>query len=125
MNHTLYGETRVNVPVGIAYKEHIPTARKVILDAVRDLEGVLAEPKPDVVVAALGSSSVDLVVRVWVADAQLEKPMSFRVMEAAKLALDAAGIQIPYHHLQLFVDDAHEDVWRKAARLWGGSRAAG
>ena len=117
VNHSKHGETRIEVPVGIAYKEHIPDARKVILDRVRGLEGVLPEPAPDVVVKQLGASSVDLIVRVWIENAQYEMPVYYRVMEASKLALDAAGIQIPYHHLQLFIESVDDKIWEKAGRL--------
>jgi small conductance mechanosensitive channel len=117
VNHSKHGETRIEVPVGIAYKEHIPDARKVILDRVKTLEGVLQEPPADVVVKQLGSSSVDLVVRVWIENAKYEMPVFYRVMEACKLALDAAGIQIPYHHLQLFIESIDDKIWEKAGQL--------
>jgi small conductance mechanosensitive channel len=117
VNHTKNGRTRVDVPLGIAYREHIPQARAALLQAVKDLEGVSKEPLPDVVVEALGASSVDMKVRVWVEDASHERPVFFSVMEACKLALDAAGIQIPYHHLQLFLEDVDERVWSKVAGL--------
>ncbi|HUU38040.1 MAG TPA: mechanosensitive ion channel family protein [Candidatus Desulfaltia sp.] len=117
VNHSKHGETRIEVPVGIAYKEHIPDARKVILEMVRGLEGVLQEPAPDVVVKQLGPSSVDLIVRVWIKNARYEMPIFYRVMEASKLALDAAGIQIPYHHLQLFIESIDDKIWEKAAQL--------
>ena len=35
------------------------------------------------------------------------------VVEAAKRALDAAGIQIPFPHLQLFWEDVEDRVVRK------------
>jgi small conductance mechanosensitive channel len=117
VNHSKHGETRIEVPVGIAYKEHIPDARKVILDRVKTLEGVLQEPPADVVVKQLGSSSVDLVVRVWIENARYEMPVFYRVMEASKLALDEAGIQIPYHHLQLFIESVDDKIWEKAGQL--------
>jgi small conductance mechanosensitive channel len=117
VNHSKHGETRIEVPVGIAYKEHIPDARKVILDRVKTLEGVLQEPAPDMVVKQLGSSSVDLIIRVWIENARYEMPVYYRVMEASKLALDAAGIQIPYHHLQLFIESVDDKIWEKAGRL--------
>lgn len=41
----------------------------------------------------------------------------YGVREASKLALDAAGIQIPYHHLQLFIESADDKIWKKAAQL--------
>jgi len=117
VNHSMYGETRVNVPVGIAYKEQIAEARTVLLAAVGGLEGVMADPAPTVVVTELDNSSVNLLVRVWIDDACDERPVFHRVMEASKVALDRAGIQIPYPHLQLFVDDVRDRVWAKAARL--------
>lgn len=117
VNLSKHGETRVDVPVGIAYKENIPEARRVLLEAVATLDGVAAEHEPTVVVQALGGSSVDLVVRVWVTDARQEMPTFNAVMEASKLALDAADIQIPYPHLQLFVDDVEERFLKKVATI--------
>lgn len=116
-NHSMYGETRVRVPVGIAYKEDISAAREAALDAASTVEGVLEEPAPDVVVTELGDSSVGLDVRVWISDASKERSTFFRVLEASKLALDDAGIEIPFPHLQLFVDDIKEPVWRRAQQL--------
>jgi small conductance mechanosensitive channel len=117
VNHSKHGRTRVEVPVGIAYKENIADARNVILTRLEEVKGILGEPAPDVVVTQLGSSSVDLLVRVWIENAKDEKPIFFKVMEACKLALDEAGIQIPYHHLQLFIDNVEDRVWEKAKEL--------
>jgi hypothetical protein len=38
-------------------------------------------------------------------------------MEASKLALDAAGIEIPYPHMQLFIEQIEDRVWEKARTL--------
>ena len=112
VNHSKHGETRIDVPVGIAYKENIPEAREVLLRAVKSLEGVANHPAPEVIVASLGGSSVDLEVRVWINRASDEPPVFCRVVEASKLALDEAGIEIPYPHLQLFFDDIRPAVWK-------------
>ncbi len=117
VNHTKHGATRIEVPIGIAYKESIPEARQVILKKMEEIEDVLKEPAPDIVVEQLGSSSVDMFVRVWIDDAKNEKPVYYSVMEASKLALDAAGIEIPYHHLQLFIENVEDRVWEKARQL--------
>jgi small conductance mechanosensitive channel len=119
VNHSMYGEMRVNVPLGIAYKERVSEARQVLLEAVRKVEGVMQNPAPDVVAAALGDSSVSLLVRVWIDEAAWERPVFYRVMEASKTALDEAGIEIPFPHLQLFVEDVRERVWSRAAGLMG------
>ena len=117
VNHSKHGETRVDIVIGIAYKESVTRAREVVLEAVRSVEGIILTPAPDLVVTELAASSVNMNVRVWIDDAAQEKPVHFRVMEASKLALDAAGIEIPYHHLQLFLENVDERVWRQAAAL--------
>ena len=117
VNHSKHGETRVDVPVGIAYKESIIEARKVLLDAVSNLEDIIDHPGPSVVVDELAGSSVNLHVRVWIENAEEERSVFFAVLEASKLALDKAGIQIPYPHLQLFWDDVEGRVVQKLAKL--------
>ncbi|MFP3947664.1 MAG: mechanosensitive ion channel family protein [Longimicrobiales bacterium] len=117
VNHSMYGETRVQVPVGIAYEEGVARAREVLLDAVKHVEGADDEPAPAVVVKELGDSSVNLEVRVWVHDASNERALFVRTLEACKSALDDAGIEMPYPHLQLQVDDVKESVWEGAAGL--------
>ncbi|MGH7514813.1 MAG: mechanosensitive ion channel family protein [Gemmatimonadales bacterium] len=117
VNHSLYGEVRVNVPIGIAYRERVADARRVLLPVAQEIPGVLRSPPPEVVVHGLASSSVDLEVRVWIDDPSLERRTGFLVLEACKAALDEAGIQIPFPHLQLIVDQISDQVWTGASRL--------
>ena len=115
VNHTKHGEIRLNLPIGIAYKEQIAHARRVLLGAMSGVEGVEKTPQPDVVVDELGSSSVNLLVRVWVSQPELERPVFYRALEACKTALDEAGIEIPFPHLQLFVEEVNNRVWERLA----------
>lgn len=117
VNHSMYGETRVNVPISIAYKESISRAREVLLTAARNTVGVSADHPPDVVVQECGDSSVNLLVRVWVAEAADERPIFFSTLENCKVALDEAAIEIPFPHLQLFVEDIRRRVWDDMAQL--------
>jgi len=119
VNHSKHGYVRVDVPVGIAYKEDIGDARRVILDAISDAGYALSDPAPDVVVSGLGASSIDLMVRVWIDHAEEQPAVSADVVERAKNALDAAGIQIPFPHLQLFVDSVEERVWKRVEEIGG------
>ncbi|MBD3163546.1 MAG: mechanosensitive ion channel [Candidatus Eisenbacteria bacterium] len=123
VNHSKHGETRVDVPIGIAYKEFIPRAREVVLEAVRGVDGVDRKPEPEIVVTQMGASSIDMEVRVWIDDASREIPVFHRVMEASKLALDAAGIEIPYHHMQLFIEKIEDRVWEKLGTVLPGPGA--
>jgi small conductance mechanosensitive channel len=117
VNHSKNGDLRLNVPIGIAYKEYIPQAREVLLRAVSTLEPVLKDPAPTVVVLECGDSSVNLEIRAWIPDANLQVPIGAAVIEAAKLALDEAGIEIPFPHLQLFIDDVRRPVWEGLTAL--------
>ena len=58
-------------------------------------EGVLAEPAPQIAVAELGASSVDLVVRPWCAGADYWS-VRFDLTKQLKEGLEAAGCSFPY-----------------------------
>ena len=120
-NYTKQGSMRVDVPVGIAYKESISAARSALLAGMGELKGLCAERKTDVVVSELGDSSVNLTVRVWIESGEHIQGTFAQVLEAAKAALDEAGIEIPFPHLQLFVDDVEDRVWRGLASVPGGA----
>ncbi|NJB72003.1 small conductance mechanosensitive channel [Saonia flava] len=97
INYTAEGKMRVDTQVGIGYGEDIKKAKEVLLDVLTSNPKVLKEPAPSVNVAGLGDSSVDLAVRPFC------KPedywdVYFETYENCKLALDKAGIEIPYPH---------------------------
>ena len=66
---------------------------------------------------ALGNSSVDLQVRVWIDEPGNLRPTEAAIVEASKKALDSAGIEIPFPHLQLFVDEVRPKAIEQVARL--------
>ena len=96
INHTMSPEYRLPVPIAIAYKEDSRNARKVLLKAVAGHALILDEPAPVVVVTGLGDSSVDLELRVWLKDPYTEREALFDLIELSKIALDEAGIEIPF-----------------------------
>jgi small conductance mechanosensitive channel len=96
INHTLNPMMRLAIPVGIAYHEDTREARKVLLAAVRGHALILEKPEPQVVVTALADSSVNLELRVWLRDPYTEREATFAMIELAKIALDEAGIEIPF-----------------------------
>lgn len=116
-NYTKHGELRVDVPVGIAYKENIDAARNALLDAATEHPKVQSEPAPDVIVEELAGSSVNLKLRVWIENADDFKAVYFNLLEQAKNALDGADIEIPFPHLQLHVDGVAEPVMAQVAKL--------
>jgi small-conductance mechanosensitive channel len=110
VNLSAGGPLRLRIPVGIAYKESARAAREVLMPVLGRHPQVLHDPPhvPSVLVEELGASSVNLVMRAWIGPEtiEVEPVVSASLLESAKEALDAAGIQIPFPHLQLFIDEA-------------------
>jgi small conductance mechanosensitive channel len=104
VNYTLTPRIRVRVGVGIAYKEDIDKARDVLLSTVQGDSRVQDEPAPVVLTKSLGESSVNLELRFWTEDANMKFPLEWEYTEKIKKALDAADIEIPFPHLQLFLE---------------------
>lgn len=102
-NDTFHEIRRVDVKVGASYDADIDATREALESAVAAVEGVLAEPAHQVYLNELGGSSVDWVVKVWAAT-----PDYWAVREhltrAIKVALDAAGIGIPYPQMDVHLD---------------------
>ncbi len=124
INHTILGLIRVDVPFGIAYKEYPQEARKIVLKLVEDDNRLHPDYKPDVVVTGLNDSSVDMALRLFLSNPKLEVPVRFEYLEKIREALREADIEIPFPHLQLFVDEAKalEDSFLMKEEWPNGSR---
>lgn len=106
VNHTILGIIRVDVPFGIAYKEYPQQAREAVLKTAEGDQRLHPDYKPDVVVTKLNDSSVDMALRLYLTNPKLEVPVRFEYIEKVREALREADIEIPFPHLQLFVDEA-------------------
>ena len=110
INFSAEGITRLNFIVGIAYKESVAKAREVILPILSAHKEVLHDKSlaPKVRLENFGDSSVDLKIQIWITQDNLDAQPSIigELREQIKHALDEAGIEIPFPHLQLFVDGA-------------------
>lgn len=96
VNHTQTPDLRLDVPLSIAYGEDTREARAVLLAAIEGHELVAESPRSEVVVVALADSGVELELRVWLADPHSENRAFVTMLELAKIALDEAGIEIPF-----------------------------
>lgn len=106
VNYTRERTRMIETKVGIAYTADIAAARAALLEVATD-ERVLDDPKPFVFVAALQDSSVVLCLRSWVKGSEWWQA-NVDFLEQAKLRLDAAGIEIPYNKLDLYLKEAPE-----------------
>lgn len=90
-----YEKRRVDLVIGISYSSPISKAMQIVLDLIRAEERILGDPAPQVAVAELADSSVNLVVRPWVKTADYWT-VRFDLTQQIKEAFDANGIEIPF-----------------------------
>src|ERR687886_2817687 len=64
--NTAWDNRRVQYDVGIGYGDDIDRAKQLIMEAIANLDVVLKEPAPDVLVMELAGSSVNIRVRWWI-----------------------------------------------------------
>ena len=96
-NYTTEGYLRVDVTIGLRYDADIKQTKEVLRNVLTSNPKVMQDPAPSVNVVELADSSVNFAVRPY---ATIENywDVYFGITEECKLALDAAGIEIPYPH---------------------------
>ena len=112
---------RSQYDIGIGYGDGIDEAIAVLTKAMRGTEGVEASPAPECLVWDLSASWVTLRMRWWTkSDRASEVHAWSRVLRSAKLALDEAGIDMPYDtQVQLFHDQTEATDGRRGAQREG------
>jgi small-conductance mechanosensitive channel len=104
---TAYDKRRVRFTVGIGYPDSIEAARATIHRVLAATEGVMPDPGPWVYVAELAPSSVNFNIYFWVSSEQANVlRVSDAVATRIKLALDEAGIDMPFPHQVVLFHDA-------------------
>ncbi len=86
---------RDKIQVGIGYGSDIRKAKEILLEICQEDIRILPTPAPEVFVAELADSSVNLSLRFWAKNENFW-PAHFHVMETLKARFDAAGIEIPF-----------------------------
>jgi small conductance mechanosensitive channel len=94
-NVTAQAVRRVDLEFGIGYGDDIPKAEAVLNAILAEHPKILAQPEPVVKVHSLGDSSVNFVVRPWVARDDYWD-IYWDVTREVKLRFDREGISIPF-----------------------------
>ncbi len=100
-NLTHYPVRRFDLQVGVAYHTDLAQARAVLLEVAERNPLCLINPEPQVFLQGFGESALDLQLSAWTARENWVKLRNDLVIEV-KLALDEAGIEIPFPHRTLY-----------------------
>lgn len=107
---TAFEKRRSQYDVGIGYGDDLDKGISTVLAAVKSVDGVVADPKPEVIVSSLADFSVLLRARWWTESTRADVVhVQSDVLIAIKKALDEEGIDMPYEtQVHLFHDQSEE-----------------
>jgi small conductance mechanosensitive channel len=107
-NYSANDTRRVDMVVGVSYSDDLDKVRQTLEDLVAAETRILDEPACTIAVSALADSSVNFVVRPWVASADYWGVM-FDMTEAIKKRFDKEGITFPFPQQDVHLYNASSD----------------
>lgn len=100
INVTNQNKRRIDIEVGVDYAENIKKVRDILLDIIGRQDKILSDEPVDVVVGALNTSSVDMLIHVWVQKEDYWK-VRWAMLEEIKERFESEGIVIPFNQLDV------------------------
>ena len=98
---------RVDLKIGVAYKEDLKNVRSILDDIADKNPLCLEEPKPQYFFQGFGDSSLDIQYSVWVTrENHIELKNS--IYQEIKIAFDEKGVEIPFPHRTLYTGSVTE-----------------
>ncbi|MDH5643574.1 MAG: mechanosensitive ion channel family protein [Gemmatimonadota bacterium] len=100
-NLTYFPIRRLDVKLGVAYKENVSRVRAVLFDLAHRNHLCLEEPEPLIIFKEFGDSSINLQFSVW---STRENFLNLQnsIHEEIKNAFDSEGIEIPFPHISIY-----------------------
>lgn len=98
--------TRIVVPVGVSYDTDTDRAQELLLACARGCPSVLADPAPHTVFKAFGASSLDLELRIFIADMDRWGDAMNEIHRAITRAFRDAGIEIAFPQQDIHIRSA-------------------
>jgi len=105
-----YDMLRSEYDVGIGYGDDLAEAKMIALEAMKRVDGVLADPPPDVLVWELGESAKNIRIRWWTKPARNDVlRIRDAVLKDVAEAIAGAGMDLPFPtQVVLFHDQTEE-----------------
>ena len=99
-------KSRIRVKVSAAYGSDVDEVRRVLLTCPEGVDHVCTEPIPEVRFRQFGESGLDFQLRVWITEPALRGRVLDVLHTKVYKAFNAAGIEIPYNKLDVYVKEA-------------------
>ena len=99
-------EIRVRIPIGIAYDADVDQAKEIINRVSLELDWVMKDPPPKIVVKSFGESAVDLEARIWISQPRKRMDTISFVTDRVKTAFQNEGIEIPFPKRDIYIKES-------------------
>ena len=106
-NLTKFPIRRLDLQIGVAYKENIEQVRDILVDVADKNTLSLEEPRPLFIFQGFGDSALEIQFSVWAVNENyllLKNSLPAEI----KMAFDAAGIEIPFPHRSIYTGSMTE-----------------
>jgi small-conductance mechanosensitive channel len=100
-NLTAFPIRRIELKVGVAYKENLDRVREVLFEVADRNPKCLDEPRPRLMFMGFGDSALELELWVWATTDNFFN-LKTELQIEVKQAFDEAGIEIPFPHRTLY-----------------------
>lgn len=107
-NYSARPTRRMDLTVSIGYDDDIDKAKQILRDIAGADERVLSDPAPNIVVNAMGESSIDILFRPWFKTSDFWGGY-WDMVETIKKRFDAEGITIPFPQRDLHIVQDNQD----------------
>jgi potassium efflux system protein len=101
---------RIELPVGVAYGTDTDKVIEALYGSLEEQTGILSEPKPQIIFNGFGDSSLDFILRAWVADNDEFIIIRSEIALAMNRALRANDIEIPFPQRDLHLRSISPDL---------------
>ena len=106
-NLTHYPIRRLDIHLGVAYKENVAHVKKVLKEIGKVNPYCLDEPGPLILFENFGDSALEFLFAVWSTKEDYLK-LKKQIRQEIKERFDAEGIEIPYPHRTLYTGSVTE-----------------
>jgi len=107
LNHTHYPIRRIDIKIGVAYKEDISKVKDILYKVAERNPLCLEEPAPLFIFIGYGESSLDMKFCVWTLNNNYLTLMN-SIQQEIKDEFDSRGIEIPFPHRTIYTGSITE-----------------
>jgi small conductance mechanosensitive channel len=108
--NTAFDTRRMQYDVGVSYEADLDAAKRLIVEAMSSVDGILDDPAPDALVIELGDSAIVVRARWWIHPPRRSDALNLQDQVISRIAttLTAHGIEMPFPTQQVLLDDMRD-----------------